>query len=138
VIVDVSGWYSDASVAGTLGAFVPLAPARILDTRDGTGGVVGPVTAGTTAEIQVTGRGGVPASGVSAVIINATVTQPEAAGYLTVFPSGNALPLASDLNYAGGETRPNLVVVKLGAGGRVTVYPQVGVHLVFDVAGWFS
>ncbi|HJV09501.1 MAG TPA: hypothetical protein VJ653_07460, partial [Acidimicrobiales bacterium] len=138
VVVDVGGWYTDASVAGTAGAFTPLAPARILDTRDGTGGVTGPVAGGTTADVQVTGRGGVPASGVSAVVINATVTQPSAAGYLTVFPAGAARPLASDLNYAGGETRPNLVVVKVGAGGRVAVYPQAGVHLVFDVAGWYS
>ena len=138
VVVDVGGWYTDASVAGTAGVYTPLAPARILDTRDGTGGVVGPVAGGTTADVQVTGRGGVPASGVSAVIINATVTQPAGAGYLTVFPAGTARPLASDLNYAAGETRPNLVVVKLGAGGQLTVFPQVGVHLVFDVAGWFS
>ena len=52
--------------------------------------------------------------------------------------AGTARPLASDLNYAAGETRANLVVVKLGTGGRVTVYPQVGTHLVFDVAGWVS
>jgi glucose/arabinose dehydrogenase len=138
VVVDVGGWYTDASVTGSAGAYTPLAPARILDTRDGTGGIAGPVAGATTAEVQVTGRGGVPATGVSAVIINATVTQPAGAGYLTVFPTGAARPLASDLNYAGGETRPNLVVVKLGADGRVSVFPQVDTHLVFDVAGWFS
>ena len=45
VIVDVGGWFTDASVAGTAGAYTPLTPARILDTRDGTGGVPGPVPA---------------------------------------------------------------------------------------------
>jgi len=138
IVVDVGSWYTDASVAGSAGAYTPLTPARILDTRDGTGGVTGPVGGGTTADVQVTGRGGVPPSGVSAVILNATVTQPAAPGFLTVFPTGTARPFISDVNYAGGETRPNLVVVKLGTGGQVTVYPQVGTHVVFDVAGWFS
>ena len=138
VVVDVGSWYTDASVAGSAGAYTALTPARILDTRDGTGGVTGPVGGGTTADVQVTGRGGVPASGVSAVILNATVTEPAAPGFLTVFPTGTARPWISDVNYAGGETRANLVVVKLGAGGQVTIYPQVGTHVVFDVAGWFS
>jgi hypothetical protein len=138
VVVDVGSWYTDASVVGSTGAYTPLTPARILDTRDGTGGVTGPVGGATTADVQITGRGGVPTAGVSAVVVNVTVTQPAAAGFLTVFPTGTTRPVISDLNYAGGETRPNLVVVKLGAGGRVTIYPQVGTHVVFDVAGWFS
>jgi hypothetical protein len=134
VVVDVGGWYTDASVGGTAGEYTALPPARILDTRDGTG----PVPGGTTLEVQVTGRGGVPASGVSAVILNATVTQPAAAGWITAFPSGTTRPLASDLNHAAGETRPNLVVVKVGTGGQISVYTQAGAHVVLDVAGWFS
>jgi uncharacterized protein YkwD len=138
VIVDVSGWYSDASVAGTLGAFVPLAPARILDTRDGTGGIPGPVATGGTVDVQVTGRGAVPAAGVRAVILNATVTQPAGVGYLTIFPTGAARPLASDVNFTAGDTQPNLVVVQVGAGGKVGVFASAGTHVIFDVAGWIS
>jgi glucose/arabinose dehydrogenase len=138
VVVDVGGWYTDASVTGAAGAYTGLAPARILDTRDGTGGVTGPVAGGSSVDVEVTGRGGVPASGVSAVVLNATVTQPGGAGFLTVFPAGTARPLASDLNFAAGETRPNLVVVKLGTGGKASLYAQVGTHVIFDVAGWFS
>jgi len=138
VVVDVNGWYSDASVTGTSGVFNSLVPARILDTRDGTGGISGARAANTTTEVQITGRGGVPASGVSAVILNATVTQPAAGGFLTIFPTGAAKPWASDLNYAGGETRPNLVVVKVGTGGKVSLFTSAGTHVVFDVAGWMS
>lgn len=43
-------------------------------------------------------------------------------GSLTIFPSGAAKPLASDLNYAAGEIRPNLVVVRLGGEGKVALY----------------
>ena len=138
VIVDVSGWYTDASVAGTLGAFVPLIPARILDTRDGTGGVLGALGTGGTVEVQITGRGGVPSSGARAVILNVTVTEPIAGGYLTMFPAGSARPLASDVNYAAGDNQPNLVVVKLGTGGKVGLYASAGTHVIYDVAGWIS
>lgn len=138
VIVDVSGWYTDASVTGTLGAFVPLIPARILDTRDGTGGIPGPLGTGGTVEVQITGRGGVPSSGARAVILNVTVTQPVADGYLTIFPAGDARPLASDLNYVAGDNQPNLVVVKLGTGGKVGLYASAGTHVIYDVAGWIS
>ena len=138
VVVDVGGWYNDTSVTPGNGTFHALPPARVLDTRDDTAGVAGPRPANTSVAVQVTGRGGVPATGVSAVILNVTVTEPSAPGFLTIFPSGTAKPLASDLNYAGGETRPNLTVVRVGTGGYVDLYTSTTTHVVFDVAGWMS
>jgi hypothetical protein len=138
VIVDVNGWFTDASQIGASGAYVPLVPARILDTRTGTGGINGPLGAGSTVEVQVTGQGRVPATGATAVILNATVVGPAGPGFLTIFPTGAAQPLASDLNYATGEIRPNLVVVSLGAGGKVSMFTSTSTHVVFDVAGYFT
>ena len=138
VVVDVGGWYTDASAPGALGALVPVNPYRILDTRDGTGGFTGPAPAFGTVDVQVTGRAGVPATGVRAVVLNATVTAPAAPGFLTVFPAGAARPLASDLNFAAGETQANLVVVQVGAGGKVSFASSVGSQLILDVAGWIS
>ena len=79
-----------------------------------------------------------PASGVSAVILNATVISPSAMGFLTIFPAGTTKPVVSDLNYANGEIRPNLVVAKVGAGGKVSLYTSASGHYVFDVAGWIT
>ena len=45
------------------GPYHPLPPTRILDTRTGNGGYNTPVGNGQTINLQVTGRGGVPASG---------------------------------------------------------------------------
>ncbi|MGH9266206.1 MAG: choice-of-anchor D domain-containing protein, partial [Acidimicrobiales bacterium] len=109
-----------------------------LDTRDGTGGAGGLVGAGATRSVQITGRGGVPSSGARAVILNATVTGTGAAGYLTVFPSGTSRPTASDLNFAAGDTRANLVVAKLSSGGQLTIFSSAATHVIFDVAGWIS
>jgi hypothetical protein len=89
-------------------------------------------------DVQVTGRGQVPESGVSAVVLNVTVTQPAGPGFVTIFPAGGSLPVASDLTFGAGETRPNLAVVRVGSGGKVTLYVSTQTHVVFDVAGWFS
>jgi uncharacterized protein YkwD len=138
VVADVVGWFP----AG--GSYTPLLPARLLDTRPGRatvdgvasgGGALGP---GATANLTVTGRGGVPASGVGAVILNVTAVAPSTNTVDTVWPAGWARPNASSLNPAHGVTRPNLVIVQVGAGGQVSLHNAAGsVHLVADVVGWF-
>ncbi|MDP1804746.1 MAG: hypothetical protein Q8K72_06245, partial [Acidimicrobiales bacterium] len=134
VIVDVAGWYDDGTSA-TGATYHPVTPSRILDTRDGTG----PLGAAAVMEVQVAGRAGVPASGVSAVVTNVAVTGPTAMSFLTAFPAGEALPLASNLNFRPGQTVPNLVVAKQGAGGRMAIYNAAGTtHVIADVAGWFD
>lgn len=132
-MVDVAGWYGTDGTSSA-GTFTPVAPSRLLDTRSGA-----TVGAAGTVHLQATGRGGVPASEVSAVVLNVTVTQPTASSFLTAWPAGAARPLASNLNYVPGQTVPNLVVVKVGAGGVVDLFNSTGsTHVVADVAGWFN
>ena len=133
IVVDVGGWYSDASAApATPGTFTSIAPARLLDTR--TTYSAAPLAGGTAMTIFVA----IPPSPIRALALNVTVVDPAGAGFLTLFPSGGALPLASDVNYAGGETRPNLTVVQVGADGTIVLYTSTTAHVVLDVAGWFS
>ena len=121
------------------GTFHPLSPARILDTREGNGAPTGKVGPGRTLSLQATGRGGVPTSGVSAVVMNVTVTEPTAPSFLTVWPAGETRPTASNLNYVANQTVPNLVVVKVGAGGKVNLFNLSGsTHVVADVVGWYG
>ena len=135
VVADVAGWFGRDPVLGGGARFNALPPARILDTRAGSG-KVGP---GATLDVQVTGRGEVPVSGVSAVVLNVTVTEPTAASFLTAWPTGRSRPLASNLNFSAGQTVPNLVMVKLGDGGKVSLFNNVGsTHVVVDVAGWYG
>jgi len=135
VVADVAGWYgTDALGSGS--GFTSVAPARILDTRTGAGAKVGP---GATLALQVAGVGGVPATGVSAVVLNLTATQPTGESYLTAWPAGQPQPLASNLNFLAGQTVANLVVVRVGNAGKVSLYNNAGsTHVVADVAGWFS
>jgi hypothetical protein len=136
VVVDVAGYYVSGTVTAA-GGFNSLAPARILDTRTNGGG--GTLAAGETRDLQVLGAGNVPASNVSAVVLNVTVTDTTASGFLTVFPAGGATPTASNLNWTPGRTIPNLVTVKVGAAGKVSLF-QSGpgtAQVVVDVAGYF-
>lgn len=139
LVADVSGYF--VPVDGQQGGrFVPVDPARLLDTRTRNGVLVpGPVAAGGTIGVRVVGRGGVPVTGVRAVALNVTAVDSAGPGFVTVWPTDQPRPLASNLNTTrAGETVPNAVVVPLGADGTVSVFTQSGTHLVVDVTGWFG
>nr|WP_095873698.1 hypothetical protein [Streptomyces sp. TLI_235] len=126
---------------GTGAAFNPLQPARLLDTRSALGRAGnGPVPGGQTVDLQVAGRGGVPAGGAESVVLNVTVTDPAGPGFLTAWPAGQARPTASSLNWTAGRTVPNLVTVPLGADGRVSLYvgSSGSAQLVADVLGYHT
>jgi trimeric autotransporter adhesin len=136
LIVDVSGYFP------TTTSLLSMNPARLYDTRpgsatiDGSGLGGGARVAGSTAEIQVTGRVGVPSDAV-AVVLNVTVDLAAETGFLTVYPCGTPLPDASNLNYVKGTTRADVVIAKVGAGGKVCVYSAGATHLIADIGGYF-
>ena len=138
VLADVAGYYRSGASAEP-GAFVSVGPARVLDTRKGVGAPVARVRAKATVHLGVLGQGGVPVSGVAAVVLNVTVAAPSGSGYLTVFPDGVSRPVVSNLNFVSGQTVPNLVVVPVGANGKVALYNGSGgaTDLLADVAGYY-
>jgi Fibronectin type III domain/IPT/TIG domain len=146
VIFDVAGYVSiSTTTPGTNGLYTPVVPSRVLDTRTGNGGFTAPVGPGQTINVQVGGRVGIPAIGVSTVVLNVTVTDATAPSYLTVYPMGATPPLASNLNFVTGQTVPNRVIVKVGTNpltstsGWVSIYNAAGsVNVVADVGGWFT
>ncbi len=128
LVVDVTGWFPT-------GQFVGVTPTRLADTRKGAAQPVGP---GGTLEVAVTGAAGVPNNGVGTAVLNVTVTEPSAATFLSVRPSDGATPPTSNLNVVAGQTVPNLVAVRVGAEGKVTVTNAFGAtHVVVDLLGWF-
>jgi hypothetical protein len=137
-LADVVGWFdSDGGTARS--RFSSLTPDRILDTRTGVGAARARLGAQRTLSLQVTGRGGVPAAGVSGVVMNVTVTNPSAPSFLTLYPSGQSMPLASQLNFVPNQTVPNLVFVATGAHGRVDIYNAGGeTNVIADVVGWLD
>jgi len=139
VVIDEEGYY--AAPSGNAGGYVSLTPARITDTRAGSGFANAGSTlgAGSTLSVQVTGAGGVPASGVSAVVVNATVVNTSASSFLTVWPAGGTMPTASNLNWVAGWVVPNRVTVPVGTGGKVNFYNKFGTtDLAVDVDGYYT
>ncbi|HEY8814394.1 MAG TPA: lamin tail domain-containing protein [Candidatus Dormibacteraeota bacterium] len=139
VIADLEGYFTAPS--GSAGGQVALSPARIADTRTGSGQPyagqhLGP---GATLVVQITGAGGVPGTGVSGVILNVTATHTTAASFFTVWPDGVTQPNASNLNWTAGLTIPNRVFVPVGTGGKVDIYNGAGTaDVIVDVSGYFT
>ncbi|MEU8295732.1 hypothetical protein AB0C04_00385 [Micromonospora sp. NPDC048909] len=128
-----------AAAESVVGMYYPLAPERLMDTRSGLGGRTGPLRAREVVDLQVAGRGGVPAGGVGSVVLNVTVTGPTANSYLTLYPGGQARPTASSINFAPGWLGSNNVTVKLAADGRVAIYHHDGsTQVVVDVVGFYA
>jgi uncharacterized protein (DUF1501 family) len=134
-LVDVFGYFT----ASGGNRFTPLTPARLFDTRKGTGIRAGKLGHQSPVDIQVAGRAGVPSSGATAVVLNLTATQPEAPGFLRMTPKGTAPAETSNVNFFAGDTVPNLVICKLGSGGKIVLDSAgPGVHALADVFGYFG
>ena len=138
--VDVLGWFPDATTA-----FGGSVPQRMLETRVGADKLtvdhssegIGARGPNSTTTLPIGGRGLVPA-GAGAVALNVTAISPTANSFITIYPTGQARPNASNLNLAAGRTLPNMVIVPLGDDGSIEIYNAAGTtHLAVDVLGWF-
>lgn len=137
VVVDVNGWMPD-------GVYDPLdAPQRIADTRpegdtiDGDNEATGTVRAGTDLVVQVAGRAGIDADAEVAVL-NVTVANSAAPGFLAAYPCGEPLPNSSNVNYTAGQITANSVIAKLDGQGRTCIYSLADADVIVDVSGSLS
>jgi hypothetical protein len=134
LLADVNGWF--AAGAG----FTAAGPRRVFDTRTGSGlrtVAASKLGAGRILEVALTDLAGlVPATGVAAVSLNVTATEPEGAGFVTVYPCGERREVSS-LNVVADQTVANAVVTPVSPSGTVCFYSSVPTHLIADVNGWF-
>ncbi|MEV6210355.1 S53 family peptidase [Kitasatospora sp. NPDC051914] len=149
MVVDLMGYYTPDTAGAT---FKPLAPTRLFDTRYAGDANVAQAPVGGKKKIDVKVAGGVSAKGVSlgvpdtgvtAVVLNTTVTRGQGNGWMAVYPTdptGTFVPKSSNLNWTNGQTVPNLVVVPVGADGKVTFYNGLDgtVDVLADVFGYFT
>ncbi len=133
------------------GAYTPLTPYRVCDTRvfapgvahnqcnTGTNKTLGPY--GTvTAQITTTTAGQVPMH-AQAVVVNVTaIDHSTTSTYVVAYPAGVATrPTASNINLSGGKVGSNLVIVQLSASGQITLFNAVGsTDVIVDVQGYFA
>lgn len=141
VVIDVFGYYTnDTQDTGNLSGTVPT---RVLDTRDSGAAIVGPLTGGTTYDLQIAGSGLPIPQGATGAIVNVTVVGPTASGWLKVFPADAAIPNISTHNYLASDTLANLTQVQLPTtgsdAGKISLRANTGtnVHVIVDVVGYY-
>jgi hypothetical protein len=141
LVFDVTGYYTpDASGS----RYVPLTPARLLDTR-AANGLPGHLTANTPATFWVSAanRPGSPVpAGATAVTGNVTVVNETFPWAVFLGPVPNSAPGTSTINFVKGDIKGNGLAVALGSGGGLsaTYMSTTGntTDLVFDVTGYFA
>lgn len=147
VVIDVFGWFSTSTYTATDGArLIPTTPSRILDTRSGSNvnrtpaAALGPKE---TMTLPILGQNGIPATGVTGVLLNVVgiTTEPGAtATFLSVFPNdlpAGTDPTTSNLNLVAGNIKANLVFVPVGSDGKVRFFNHQGLtQVVADVVGY--
>ena len=138
LIFDVTGYFTPDLTGAT---YHNLTPARILDTRTGTG-LTGKFVSTTARSLTVAGAGSVPA-GAIAVTGNLTVTGQTGAGFVALTLISQSHPTTSTLNFPLGDSRANGVTVPLSAGADlwstyVAASSSATTNLLFDVTGYFT
>jgi serine protease len=134
VTLDLSGWFVPATTSAG-GRYVPLAPAVLLDTRAGS-----PIAARALRPFAVAGTGGVPRTGVHAVVVRTQASSTTAAT-VQLLPTGNSTygpGTATTASTAPGAPASALAIVPLGTGGTISAYASAPVHLVVEVLGYIT
>lgn len=122
-------------------SYYPLTPCRIADTRGPAGVNSGPILGNNSSrDFQIRSKCGVPTT-AKAVSLNITTVGATAQSFLSVWPSGQARPLVSMLNF--DQTDPALangIIVGLSTATLdLSVYNATGnVHVLIDVTGYFQ
>jgi len=120
--------------------FFPITPCRIADTRQPPPG--NPIAFQTTRNFTVRGVCGI-SSNAKAVVLNATIVNPFTDGYVTMYPSNVARPLAANLTFRAAEPAlGNGAIVGLAptASNDLSVFVFLGAgsaHFVLDSTGYF-
>ena len=142
---------SGGSSFGSPGPYTGVPPFRICDTRpivpgvtanqcnsgSGSHGPLGPL-ATRAITVGITGSG-VPATGVSAVVVNLTAIAPSQTTYLTLYPSNGSKPLTSNITPSAGQVVANLVEVAVSSTGQFNIFNAAGtINVAIDIEGWVS
>jgi alpha-tubulin suppressor-like RCC1 family protein len=125
-------------IVGSALRFVTVNPCRVADTRNANGPFGGPViTGGTPRDFVIPSSAcGIP-SNAAAYSVNVTVVPRGPLGFLTVFPSGQPLPVASTLNSLDGRVKANAAIVPAGSSAAISIYASDTTDVILDINGYF-
>ena len=141
LVLDIDGYFVPAASNASALAFYPLPPCRVADTRYASfGTLLGPpsLSAGQPRTFPVLSSSCNVPSTAQAYSLNFTAVPPAPFDYITTYPTGQTMPLASTLNDLTGTIVANAAIVPAGTGGSVSVYSSGATDLVIDINGYFA
>jgi surface protein len=131
VIATGPGGTSSPTVSAASDGFVPMTPARVLDTRTGSG----PVTAGDSVTATLTG---IPAEATAAVV-NVTAVNANGNGYFTVWNCDGDAPGTSNGNFVGIDTVAANVITAIGDNNEICIQAgDADTQIIVDQMGYFA
>ncbi|MGA2373285.1 MAG: choice-of-anchor tandem repeat GloVer-containing protein [Candidatus Korobacteraceae bacterium] len=129
LLIDINGYFATPGTGGL--SLYPVAPCRVLDTRQSGGSFVGEKT------VNVVGSACAPPSNTAAYIFNATVVPPGSMPFLTLWPNGEPQPTVSTLNAYDGFITSNMAIVPTN-NGSIDAYAAGLTQLLLDISGYFA
>ncbi|MER5639404.1 LamG domain-containing protein [Kitasatospora sp. NPDC002227] len=139
ILVDIAGYYTTDNTGQ---AYHAVNPVRLVDTRNGTGTgkAAAPLTSAQTWTMPNTDTQQVTTAATPTLATVLTVTNTGSPGYLTAYPTGGAVPTASNLNWNTGNTLANLALTPTNTNGQINFYNFAygTTDLVIDCSGYFS
>jgi hypothetical protein len=129
LVADINGYFAPAGKGGL--SLYPIAPCRVLDTRNSSGGFQGELTVGVVGAPCA-----VPTSAKS-YVLNATVVPQGLLGYLTLWPDGRPWPVVSTLNALDGTITSNMAIVPT-LNGFVDAFTTNTTDLILDMFSYFA
>ena len=139
LVLDINGYFVPATDSSALG-FYPMAPCRLVDTRPGAPStiVTGSLPAGTSTTLPILSSSCHVPSAAQAYSLNFTLVPPGPVSYLTVYPTGESLPVVSTMNDLTGTVVANAAIAPAGTGGSIEAYVTQTTNLVVDINGYFA
>lgn len=133
VVIDVNGYFMPMNTPGG-GAFYPVTQCRAVNTMS----TSGPLAAAVASDFDVRTACKIPAW-ATAVAMDVTVAPvSNFLGFLTVWASGQARPVTSNINAYDGQVKSNMVIAQTGSNGHVSFFASDATNVVADVVGYFG
>ncbi|MGW0131589.1 beta strand repeat-containing protein [Streptomyces sp. NPDC003299] len=137
VLVDIVGYYTTSTTGQTYHA---ISPTRLVDTRNGTGGATGAISANATYTLTQNTVQQVTTATTPALVTMLTEADATGTGYATAYPTNTTLPATSNLNWVSGAINANLAVTSTNSTSQISIYNHSNgnLNLVIDCSGYFS
>jgi serine protease len=135
LLVDVNGYFAPQGTGGL--SLYPVAPCRVLDTRQVGNGEPFMGTWNPPNGIDVLTSQCAPPSTAKAFVFNGTVVPSGPMPFLTLWPHGETQPGVSTLNAQDGFTTSNMAIVPTND-GSIDAYAAGLTQLILDISGYFA